>query len=167
MRKLGLLALTFILLLVFGCNQKGGTEILEQSLIVSEKSLPNSFDQMATEHDKQKYVVERVKNKEDYQEMWSKFQIKEELVDVDTDDKDILFIGLFESSSCPYDIKDMVANTEKHELEVNLVSKDGNCTADDSPKNFVLTMDKSISNELATLVLVNNSKRILLPISDN
>lgn len=167
MKKLGLLALSFSLLLVFGCNQKGGTEkgSLEQSLIISEKSLPNAFEQMATEKDEQKYVVVRVKNAEDYQEMWRKFQIKEDLVAVDTDDKDILFIGLFESSSCPYDISDILDNTEKHELEVNLTTKNGNCTTDNSPRNFVLSIDKSVSDELSTLVLVKNSERVLLPIS--
>jgi len=168
MKRLGLLAFAFSLLFVFGCNPKGGTEMEspEKNIIISEKSLPNTFEQMATEKDKQKFVVVRVKSKEDYQEMWRQFQIKEELVAIDTDDKDILFIGLFESSSCPYNISDILANTEKHELEVNLTSKNGNCTADNSPKNFVLTIDKSISDELSTLVLVKSSERILLPIND-
>lgn len=166
MGKLRLLTLALLLLSVLGCNQKGEGEIFEPSLIVSEKSLPLSFDQMAIEHDQQKYVVERVKNKEDYQEMWNKFQIKEELVDIDTETKDILFIGLFESSSCPYNIKSMFANSEEHELEANLSVKDGNCTADTSPRNFVLTVDKSMSNELSTVILVHGIKRISLPIND-
>ncbi|CAM3041695.1 hypothetical protein FITA111629_00100 [Filibacter tadaridae] len=166
MKKLGLLALTFLLLSVSGCNPKEDKEILEPGLISSEKSLPLSFEQMASEHDQEKYVVERVKNKKDYRKMWNKFQMKEELVDIDTEAKDVLFIGLFESSSCSYDINDTFANSEKNELEVNLSSKSGNCTADASPRNFVLTLDKSVSNELSTVVLVDGVQRISLPIND-
>ena len=80
--------------------------------------------------------------------------------------KDVLLIGLFESSSCPYTIEDVIAHAEKQELEVRIISKDGDCTADHSPRNFVLALDQQTSAELSTLIVHLNAETISLPIID-
>lgn len=167
-KRLGLFALFFLLSLVFGCSIKGGNEVgsIEETLIATEKSLPDNFEQIATIQNQQQLFIVRVKNAKDYKEMWHQFQIKEELITIDTNKKNIYFIGLFESSSCPYEIEYLGSNTESGELEVHLSSEDGDCSADNSPRNFVLAIDKDISIKLSTLVVIKDSEKLELPIID-
>lgn len=159
--------LTFALLIVcmVGCVPKEEAEVehVESSIIASGQSLPEHFEELATE---QKVMVVRVKNEEDYEEVWKAFQITEELSRIDMEEKDVLFMGLFESSSCPYTISNVVAHPEKQQLEVSITSKDGDCTADHSPRNFVLALDQQTSAELSTLILHLNAETISLPIID-
>ena len=165
MKKFNLLAFLFSVFVIFGCAPKEEVEVehVESSIIASGQSLPEHFEELATE---QKVMVVRVKNEEDYGEVWKAFQITEELSRIDMEEKDVLFMGLFESSSCPYTISHVVAHPEKQQLEVNITSKTGDCTADHSPRNFVLALDQQTSAELSTLILHLNAETISLPITD-
>lgn len=165
MKKFNLLAFLFYIFVIFGCAPKEEAEVehVESSIIASGQSLPEHFEELATE---QKVMVVRVKNEEDYEEVWKAFQITEELSRIDMEEKDVLFMGLFESSSCPYTISNVVAHPEKQQLEVSITSKDGDCTADHSPRNFVLALDQQTSAELSTLILHLNAETISLPITD-
>lgn len=165
MKKFNLLAFLFSVFVIFGCAPKEEAEVehVESSIIASGQSLPEHFEELATE---QKVMVVRVKNEEDYEEVWKAFQITEELSRIDMEEKDVLFMGLFESSSCPYTISNVIAHPEKQQLEVNITSKTGDCTADHSPRNFVLALDQQTSAELSTLILHLNAETISLPIID-
>ncbi len=162
--------LTFALSIVcmVGCAPKEEAEVehVESSIIASGQSLPEHFEEFATERDHEKVMAVRAKSEEDYEEVWKAFQITEELSRIDMEEKDVLLIGLFESSSCPYTISNVVAHPEKQQLEVSITSKDGDCTADHSPRNFVLALDQQTSAELSTLTLHLNAETISLPIAD-
>ncbi|MFC4403865.1 hypothetical protein [Gracilibacillus xinjiangensis] len=166
MRKFEFFALALLLLSVFGCNQQERQERMEVDIIASEKSLPASFDEIATKHEYEQILVERAENKEEYQEMWEMFELKQDVLDVDMKAKDVLFIGFYESSSCPEEIKAITADTEQQELEINLKDPDSDCTADASPKNFVLAVDKRHLNEISNIILVTSGQRISFPVNE-
>ncbi|WP_181350333.1 hypothetical protein [Thalassobacillus sp. CUG 92003] len=138
----------------------------EPNLITSGKRLPLSFEQMATEHDGKDYLVERVNNKEDYKEMWNKFQMQVDLIDVDMKNKDVLFVGLHESSSCPYEINDIRSNYEKQEILVDFTDINSNCTSDASPRTFIIGIDKSKSKNVSTVTLVHGDQSVPIPINN-
>lgn len=168
MKKFNLLAFLFSVFVIFGCVPKEEAEVeyVESSIIASGQSLPEHFEEFATERNHEKLMAVRAKNEQDYEEVWKAFQITEELSRIDMEEKDVLFMGLFESSSCPYTISNVVAHPEKQQLEVSITSKGGDCTADHSPRNFVLALDQQTSAELSTLILHLNAETISLPITD-
>jgi len=166
LNNLGRIAFTIIFtLLLTSCSSNDESQILKPILIASEKSLPHSFEQIAENHGGKQFNVERVSTIEALREMWNNFKFDSELVEVDMTTTDVLFIGLYESSSCPYNIQDIIAEDNKNELVVKLDVNNNNCTADQSPRNFVLTIDKTM--EVTTLVIVDGSKEVPVRINNN
>ncbi|MED3550136.1 hypothetical protein [Cytobacillus praedii] len=166
MKKLLLIVFSGFLVFVSGCESKEGLDI-NSSIVASEKSLPVAFDQMSTIDKKSniKYIVLRVKNNEDYQEMWDTFQFKQDLKEVDLEKSDVIFLGLYESSSCPYSIKE-IDTAEKSKVNIVFSDIEGSCTADESPRSFVIAIDKTSSNNIAEVALVQDKQKIVLPIVD-
>lgn len=164
MNKFMIIVLSSLLLFVSGCVSKEGLDI-NASLIASEKTLPISFDQMSTSDKKSnsKFIIMRVKNKKDYQEIWDTFQFKQDLKEVELDKKDVIFLGLYESSSCPYTIKE-INTAEKSKMTIIFSDNEGNCTADESPRSFVMAIDKASSKNIAEVLLVQGKQEIALPI---
>lgn len=164
MNKIMFIVLLSLLLFVSGCESKEGLDI-NSSLMATDKTLPTSFDQMSTIDKKSnsKFLVMRVKNNEDYQEMWDTFQIKKDLMEIDLEKKDVIFLGLYESSSCPYSIKELTTS-EKSKMIIVFSDMEANCTADESPRSFVIAIDKTFSNNIAEVALVQGKQEIVLPI---
>ncbi|MFO1444815.1 hypothetical protein KDN24_16740 [Bacillus sp. Bva_UNVM-123] len=164
MNKLMLIVFSSWLLFVSGCESKEGLDI-NSSLIASEKSLPISFDQISTIDKKSnsKFIVIRVKDNEDYQEIWDTFQFEQDLKEVDLGKKDVIFLGLYESSSCPYSIKE-INTVEKSKMKIIFSDIEGKCTADESPRSFVMVIDKTSSNNIQEVLLVQGKQEIALPI---
>ncbi|WP_313800807.1 hypothetical protein [Cytobacillus sp.] len=152
------------LLFVSGCESKEGLDH-NARLIASEKRIPLSFDQMSRIDQKSnsKFVIMRIKNNEDYQKMWDTFQFKQDLKEVDLDKKDVIFLGLYESSSCPYSIKE-INPAEKSKLTIIFSDIEGNCTVDESPRSFVMAIDKKFSMNIEEVLLVQGKQKIVLPI---
>ena len=156
----------FVFLMLTSCGNKDQSGVLKPVLIESQKSLPHSFEQIATESNGGQYIVERVGSIEDLKERWDKFQIESELIDIDMETNDVLFIGLYESSTCPYNIQNIDTDYNRNKLIIKLFVEDENCTADASPRNFILSIDKDKSKGLTTLVIVDGAKEISLHIND-
>ncbi|SES28499.1 hypothetical protein SAMN04487944_1353 [Gracilibacillus ureilyticus] len=142
-RKLKFIALAFLLLSVLGCNQQEEQDRIDAVVIASEKRLPANFEEIALKYEYEQVLVEKVEDYDQYQELWELFQLKEEMNEVDLETNVVLFIGLYESGSCPEEIKEVTADSKQHTVEITFENKNSNCMADASPRTFVLSIDNN------------------------
>lgn len=160
---MGVLRITItIFILIFlmtGCSSEEKTEVLDPAFIISEDSLPNSFENLDVQ-----YVVKRFNHIEEFITIWNNFQNESELTEKDFATIDVLFLGLYESSTCPYYIEKIQANYDQNEIEVHLFVEDENCSSDAKPRSFILGLDKNQTKDLTTLVIVYGLKRVPIEI---
>lgn len=166
MKKSLILMMTCLALIVAGCTSKEKEQQSSESanLVASEKTLPSGFESIAGVQEPKNYVAVLVTNQEDYEAMWQQFQLDGELPKVDLKENDLLFIGMFESSSCPYEIDTMDAEPGTKELTINFSPLADACTADLSPRSFVIAVQKEVSSQLDTLLLVSQGVQTKVPI---
>lgn len=166
MKKTLILIITCLAILVSGCTSKEEEQQSTEnaSLVASDKTLPNEFESIAAVQDPKNYVTVRVTNQQDYEAVWQQFQLEGELPKVNLKENDLLFIGMLESSSCPYEIDTMKIEDESTELTVNFSPLAEACTADLSPRNFVIAVQKEFSSKLDSILLVTQGQEIEVPI---
>lgn len=176
MRKLNLaVALLLSLLLTFGCSnnskvKKTQTEEVNQvnfELIASEKSLPSHMHELAFQRKEAPgytYWVKKVSNQYDFEVAWKTYELEEMMEDVDFDKKNVFFIGVQESGSCPYTEENIELNTDNEALQVLLTEHDGECTSDATPRTFVIQGDKDISKDIKKVVITQSGTKTEIPI---
>lgn len=149
-----LLIICLMSLLFIGCSNSNNSNG-DMNILVTEKSLPSDFDQVASKREQfpqYKYLVKKVKTRLDYENEWKYFQLKNNIKDVDLANKDVLFIGLNEPGSCPYKIEKL--SVVNGNLLVTLKLPDGDCTTDSTPRVFVIDIPKDISNQLSEVNII-------------
>ena len=166
MKKTLIIMLTCLALIVAGCTSKENEQQSSESanLVASEKTLPSGFESIAGVQDPKNHFAVLVTNQEEYEAMWQQFQLDGEIPEVDLKENDLLFIGMFESSSCPYEIDTMDAEPGTKELTINFSPLADACTADLSPRSFVIAVQQEISSQLDTLLLVSQGVQTKVPI---
>lgn len=166
MKQTLVLIMTCLALIVAGCTSKEKEQQSTESsnLVASEKTLPNGFENIAEVQDPKNHFAVLITNQEDYEAMWQQFQLDGEIPEVDLKENDLLFIGMFESSSCPYEIDTMDAEPGTKELTINFSPLADACTADLSPRSFVIAVQKEVSSQLDTLLLVSQGVQTKVPI---
>ena len=73
-------------------------------LVVSEKTLPADFYEAAFERDTApyfQYLIKKVVNQSEFEATWTMFGFESKTPNVDFNEKDVIFIGVQESGSCP------------------------------------------------------------------
>lgn len=139
-------------------------------MLKTEKSLPSDFDEKVEsggENPHSRYLVKRATSKKDYIETWNSFNLKSDLSNVDFKNKNVFFIGLYESGSCPYTLGHGKIDIEEQALNIAISGPKGNCTADASPRTFVIEADKNMSTNLTKAVIVYGKEKISLLIEDS
>ncbi|MBD7908290.1 hypothetical protein [Sporosarcina gallistercoris] len=142
MKKSLILFVTCLAIMVAGCtsNEKERQSFESINLVASEKTLPSELENIAVVQDPKKPVVARVTNQQDYEVMWHQFTLEGDIPEVNLKKNDFVFIGMFESSSCTYEIDTMKVEAETKELTVDFSPIAEACTADLSPRNFVIAI---------------------------
>lgn len=166
MKKSLILMMMCLAIFVAGCTSKEKEEKPSEiaNLVASETTLPKEFESIARVQDPKDHVAVRVTNQEDYESMWQNFNLEGEIPEVDFKGHDLVFIGMFESSSCPFEIQSMKTDQEAKELSINFTPLDEVCTADLSPRNFVITIPKKVSSEMDSVILNIQDDQTLVPI---
>ncbi|MDW0109543.1 hypothetical protein [Sporosarcina aquimarina] len=166
MKKTLILIITCLAILVSGCTSKEEEQQSPENanLVASEKTLPNDFESTAAVQDPKNHVAVRVTYQKDYEAAWQQFQLEGALPEVNLKENDLLFIGMFESSSCPYEIDTMNVEDGSKELTVNFSPLAEACTADLSPRNFVIAVQKQVASELGSILLVSQGQKTKVPI---
>ncbi|MEH7126527.1 hypothetical protein V7127_25375 [Bacillus sp. JJ1773] len=164
------LAVFLTLLFVFGCSNNVEDNQINFGLIASEKSLPTDFDEVAFKRDTTpyfQYLVIKVVNQSEFEETWNIYGFKNKTPNVDFNEKDVNFIGVQESGSCPYKMKNIELNSDNKAITVPLSQPDGNCTSDATPRTFVIEVNKEVSRDLKSVVIVQSDAVTTIPIDGN
>ncbi len=166
MKKSLFLIISCLVLIVAGCTaqEKDQPSPGNANLVASEKTLPSDFEHLTGLQEPKGYVAVRVKNQKGYEAMWQKFQLEGEVPEVDLKGNDLFFIGMFESSSCPYELDTMNVEAGSEELTVNFSPLAEACTADLSPRNFVIAVQEEFSSDLDSILLVSQGQQTKVPI---
>ncbi len=99
-----------------------------------------------------------------YEDSWKEFQLEGSIPEIDFETNDVLFVGMTESNSCPYILDSLKTNIEKSQISITFEPLDDVCTADLSPRNFVIAIDKKLSSKLTSFRIVSEQKEIEVPI---
>jgi hypothetical protein len=178
------LTLTMFLLLLFGCsydtndnntlaNEKklqSNTESkpieLEFNIIASEKTLPTNFHEIAFERETTplfQYLVIRAVNQSDFEKTWNLFGFENNKPNAELDENDVFFLGVRESGSCPYTLRNIELSSDSRILTVPLSGSGGTCTTDATPRTFVIEIDKEISNNLERVEIIESGVSTSIP----
>lgn len=161
------LAVFLSLLFVFGCSNNAEDNQINFGLIASKKSLPTDFDEMAFKRDTTpsfQYLVKKVVNQSEFEETWNIYGFENKTPNVDFNEKDVIFIGVQESGSCSYKIKSIELNSDNKAITVPLSQLDGACTSDATPRTFVIEVNKEVSRDLKSVVIVQSGAETTIPI---
>ncbi|HHY20361.1 MAG TPA: hypothetical protein GX525_00445 [Bacilli bacterium] len=156
-----LLIIFFMFFSLIGCSNSNDN----MNILITEKSLPSYFDEVASKSEQApqyKYLIKKVKTRLEYENEWKYFQLKNDIKDVDLANKDVIFIGLNESGSCPYGIEKLSIDYNK--LLVTLKLPDGDCTTDSTPRVFVIDIPKDISNQLSEVNIIEGKVKTSIQI---
>lgn len=105
-------------------------------LLISEKAYPESvFDDP---------LFELVDDKRKFEETWTRFQIDGDPLAIDWDTQVVLFAGTGESSGCPLLLNEVAFEVEHRTIVIDSSTEDPDamCTADWTPRVFVIAMDR-------------------------
>ncbi len=162
LRTKELIVLT-ICLLLFGCNSSANQAGV---VVASENTLPANFDEIAYEKEAFHYYVRKAENDLQFEDLWHLYGFAQQKPDIDFNETDIFFIGIQESSSCPYKVENIEDNFNEDQLIISISEPEGACTADASPRTFVLQVDKAISKEVKRLIINQNGVDREVPFSN-
>lgn len=167
MKKISFLLVLCLVVIITGCtsNQADEEEVEKANLVASEKTVPANFGDLSYQSNPNGFHAELVETEDVYQASWKDFQLEGEIPEIDFKANNVLFIGMFESGSCPYIIDSLDPNLDESQLIINFEPLGEVCTADLTPRNFVIAIDKNVSSELTKVQLVTNQMETEVPIS--
>jgi hypothetical protein len=162
-KRLRSLTLFLSLLLVFGCNSNAKNNQINFDIIASEKTLPIHFNEIAFE---EQYLVRKLVNQSEFEDTWNLYAFESKTPNVDLKEKDVFFIGVHESGSCPYKIRNIKRNSDNKTITVPLSEPNGACTSDATPRTFVIQIDKEKSKDIESVVIVQNGVETSVPLKN-
>ncbi|MDH5160038.1 hypothetical protein [Heyndrickxia oleronia] len=132
---------------------------IKDYLLSSEQSLPEQFNRSENN-----FLMQIANTKNESKKIWKEYNNDKNLPEIDFAKYDIYFLGLTESGSCPTNIKEIRIDSSM--MNIMLFTKDGECTADARPKNFVFKVDKNISTKLTNIVIIDGNEKITFDMKD-
>ncbi|WP_282019419.1 hypothetical protein [Planomicrobium okeanokoites] len=157
-----LISLLLMLLVLGGCSTGASNT---ESVIASEKTLPSEFYEGAFEREAAplfQFMARRAVDQSQFEQTWDMYGFKGEKPDVDFDGKDVLFIGVHESGTCALEVGDIEWFNDIV-MQVPLIEPDQPCTADATPRTFVIEVNKEKSSGLENLVIVQSGISTTVP----
>ncbi|WP_053368074.1 hypothetical protein [Bacillus sp. FJAT-27245] len=166
------IAVVIVVLLAFGKNRPTNPVRLGAhiNLLASGKSLPDKFEEHAyqnEDHPGNEYLVKKAVNQIGYLKIWRQFRLNRAGIPAVNFQKNaVIFIGTYESGSCPYKIEEAVIRAMGEELSIRLSAASGVCTTDASPRAFVIEVGKGASEKLESVVIVRGDVETKVPIRE-
>lgn len=158
-----LLALFLFISLLFGCTESP-TDPVDFVLLTSEKTLPENFEEIAYKEDTGRVLLRKADEQSAFDEYWRLFELDAPKPNVDFNEQVVFFIGIIESGSCALEIEHVGLNEENTKMEIPLTfeseelkkQKTVACTADATPRTFVIQLEKQITEKI-THVLIDGA----------
>ncbi|ALC90555.1 hypothetical protein AM500_12730 [Bacillus sp. FJAT-18017] len=136
-------------------------------LIASEKTLPDSFSELAFKRKTapfHQYLVKNADNSSEFKDLWHLYGLETGLPEINFDEEVVLFIGVQESGSCPYTNVESGISAGKKSFNVTLVEPGGNCTADATPRTFVFKVDNDQFMKLESVSITQSGIDTRVPL---
>lgn len=167
MKKIFAVAAVFFLLLA-GCRAEEGNGDIP--IVLTEKSLPHDFHEIAHKREEvpyYEYLARIAASREESERLYHLYRLKEPMQEVDWDRHALLFLGLYESGSCPMTITSMKYNDS--ELEIHTGYADigfgqTSCTDDATVRTFVVQLDKEAVEGIRQVKVVEGDVATALPL---
>ena len=163
---LEILVLFLLLLSLFGCSNDSEDNHINFDFVASEKTLPANFDEIAYDRETTplfRVLVKKSVNQSEFAKTWNFYGLKKNRPSINFDEKDVFFIGVHESGSCPYKTKNVEVSSENNILTVSLAEPEGACTSDATPRTFVIEIEKEISKDIENVVIVQGGIETNVP----
>lgn len=138
-------------------------------IVASEKRLPDAFNELSFRREEvphYNYLVRMADNQVTFEEVWNLFNMSEVMPKVDFETKNVIFLGVSESGSCPYRNKDIIIEWDHEEMKIQLIDSTEMCTADATPRTVVIEVDKESSGELQTVTILEGNVSTQVPINE-
>ena len=144
-------AVLAVVLWAAGCAEPGEEPGLSVRVGETEKTLPEGFYDLAESG----LLVSRAQDDTSYEALWQEYRLSGSMETVDWDREAVLFLGIFESGSCPLHFESARLSEEEDNLIVRLALEDDSvpCTDDATPRTIVLVLDRDVVNGLQTVTL--------------
>lgn len=155
-------------LFLLSCNKEVKENDLPFKVIASEKALPANFDELAYKRDTSpsyQYLIRKAENPSEFEETWNLYEFRSKRPNVDFNKKDIIFIGVHESGSCPFKINDIELGTDSKTITVPLSISSEACTSDATPRTFAIEVDKEMSSAIENIVMVESKTETKIPLN--
>jgi hypothetical protein len=135
-------------------------------LIASKKTLPANFNDIAFARKETplfQYLVRKAVNTSEFEDTWKLYALGNKTSNVNLNEKDVFFIGVHESGSCPYKIRVIKLSSDNKKMIIPLSEPDGACTSDATPRTFVIQIDKEKSKDIESVVVVQSGVETSVP----
>lgn len=121
--------------------------------IITEKTFPAHFHEQA----EQGVMIDKAIDQETFDELWKDFRLTEHPPEVEWNQQVAIFLGIYESGTCPYDISKMELNAEKTNLSIHLDidSEMMACTDDATPRTFVIVVHQDDLSDVSVVQIRN------------
>ncbi|MEH7441932.1 hypothetical protein V7201_06290 [Bacillus sp. JJ1122] len=159
----------FFSLMLIGCESNDETEARDIRIVDSEKVWPENFYEVAFRREEAphySYAVNKVSNQNDFEKTWKSFQLMTKRPQIDFNTKEILFLGVEESGSCPLELNSQDVKLTEQKITINLRSPDGNCTDDATQRTFVIEIPKRKSEEYSKVIVVEGGTESSISIKE-
>ncbi len=136
-------------------------------VVASEKNLPANFTHLAFEREQSPshyYLVHKVENQKSYEEVWALYRLARSIPKVNLEKNDLYFIALFESGSCPYELDRSEIDLANQVMNLHLLTPNGSCTLDASPRTFVVEVSKESSSFIHHIVINEGNVETTVPL---
>ena len=141
--------------MLLGCERNAiqdDDNVIDSELIITEKVLPEDFYEIAD----QGMLVKKVTNQEDFIAQWEYYGLTESHVEIDWDNKIAIFLGIFESGSCPFTFNYAALSEENTELLIHIeTDSEGPCTDDATPRTMVVVVDADQLSDVNHIEIIN------------
>ncbi|MBT2661687.1 hypothetical protein [Bacillus sp. ISL-45] len=155
------------LLLLYGCSNDPENNQQNFDIVASEKNLPANMHELAFQREetpRYQYLVRMSDNQADFENFWSLYGFKKQAPEIDFKTKSVFFIGVYESGSCPSEIENVESNADN--TTITIAHPDGNCTADATPRTFVIQIDKEEAKNLESVIIVEGGTETSVPLKN-
>ncbi|WP_043931966.1 DUF3221 domain-containing protein [Bacillus sp. EB01] len=136
-------------------------------LIATEKTLPDSFSELAFKRKTapfHQYLVKKADNSSEFKDLWHLYGLETGIPEINFDEEVVLFTGVQESGSCPYTNVESGISADKKSFEVTLVEPGGNCTADATPRTFVFKVEKELAEKFQSVAITQTGVETRIPV---
>ncbi len=156
-----------LLLILGGCSNDSKNNQQNFDLVASEKTLPANMREMAFEREetpRYHYLVRMAENQSGFEDFWSLYDFKNPAPELDFNEKNVFFIGAYESGSCPSNIEKVEPNSDN--ISITIAHPDGNCTADATPRTFVIQIDKAEAKNITSFIIIEGGTETTVPLEN-